>query len=296
MKSCYYCGAKIEDDADFCTECGNELPDCTCPQCGADVRDGDNFCQNCGYDLINDVGVEVEDNDDSSINPSEYEEISPKSKKLLPIIIGLLVLVLIGGGWYFYNSNKFPVQQETTPRDSISETVDKSSTTVEDEISDVHSEEYIKHRLQQICNEVPSTSVATIINSFFSDSFKQRYKAVCSKYGSEDNDGMGFFGLYFWSGGGVQDNEIQSINALKVENKTDLSALATVQDVIINENEEYKRTKQVKLVFENGDWFIDDINNHKSGMTEYLNEDTMQEEQEEQETSIDNEDITVEDE
>jgi hypothetical protein len=31
MKKCYYCGVEIEDDADFCTACGSELPDCTCP-------------------------------------------------------------------------------------------------------------------------------------------------------------------------------------------------------------------------------------------------------------------------
>jgi uncharacterized membrane protein YvbJ len=113
MKKCYYCGVEIEDDADFCTACGSELPDCTCPQCGADVRDDDNYCQNCGYDLLNDEGVEVYDESgDGVVDTLEEVEESPKSKIIIPIVVGIIALALIGG-WYFLGaSNKQKGQKQ----------------------------------------------------------------------------------------------------------------------------------------------------------------------------------------
>ncbi len=49
MKQCLNCGAQIEDDSRFCTECGKEFPQgSVCPHCGAVVNEGDAFCQKCG--------------------------------------------------------------------------------------------------------------------------------------------------------------------------------------------------------------------------------------------------------
>ena len=128
MKKCYYCGAEIDDDADFCTECGNELPDCTCPQCGADVRDEDNFCQNCGYDLLNDEGVEVDDKScDGVVDTLEEVEESPKSKIIIPIVIGIIALALIGG-WYFFGSNSSQEDKDTQPLVTDSISVDSDTT------------------------------------------------------------------------------------------------------------------------------------------------------------------------
>ena len=103
MKKCYFCGHEIEDDADFCTECGNELPDSTCPQCGADVDDNDNYCQNCGYDLANDEGVVVEEdsgNGGGIDGMVEEEPLTPNTFKFL--VIGIILALLLGGGWYGY--------------------------------------------------------------------------------------------------------------------------------------------------------------------------------------------------
>ncbi len=273
MKKCYYCGVEIEDDADFCTACGSELPDCTCPQCGADVRDDDNYCQNCGYDLLNDEGVEVDDeSNDGVVDTLEEVEESPKSKIIIPIVVGIIALALIGG-WYFLGSNNTTEgSKAAVVSDSDSIIVDSDS--IVEDINDVHSEAYIKHRLQQICDGVPSTPEKTFVNKYFSESFKKLYNAVNEKYDNEyPESDMGYFGSYFWSNSGsVDDSNINSVTVLEVELITESTALATVQDYVkYGKNDELKNSKQIKLVFENDDWFIDDFNDYKSNMEEYIN-------------------------
>ena len=52
MKKCSYCGAQMNDDSLFCTECGKPIPQgCVCPHCGASMNEGDVFCQSCGQVL-----------------------------------------------------------------------------------------------------------------------------------------------------------------------------------------------------------------------------------------------------
>jgi len=61
-------------------------------------------------------------------------------------------------------------------------------------------------------------------------------------------------------------------------NITELSALATVQDLIMfNEDNESKNSKDVHLVFEDGDWYINDLSDYSGSrmskrMQEYLDD------------------------
>ena len=284
MKKCYYCGVEIEDDADFCTACGSELPDCTCPQCGADVRDDDNYCQNCGYDLLNDEGVEVDDESgDGVVDTLEEVEESPKSKYIIPIVVGIIALALIGG-WYFLGSNNTTEgSKAAVVSDSDSIIVDSDS--IVEDISDVHSEAYIKHRLQQICDQIPSTPEKELVNKYFSESFRKLYNAVIEEDKRIESEGnLGFFDFVFWTGG--QDGDLESVTVLEVEKTAELAALATVQDLVrFGENDESKSSKQLNLVFENGDWFIDDFNSYCYRMEEYLNADNGNKSQEEVEVT-----------
>ena len=69
----------------FCVNCGNEL------------KDGANFCPKCGF------------------STTEKKDTSTNYKKIIiPIAIGLIVLALIGGGWYGYKeySEKKLTQEE----------------------------------------------------------------------------------------------------------------------------------------------------------------------------------------
>ena len=141
MKICPNCGAQMNDDSLFCTECGKQIPQgIVCPHCGVSLNEGDVFCQSCGKrvddspstDMSNLThnscpycGASINEGDvfcencgrnlsDGSIGfiPSEiqqetYLEEESSSKKILPIILGILAIAIIGGGvWYWSSKNK----------------------------------------------------------------------------------------------------------------------------------------------------------------------------------------------
>jgi len=49
VKKCPKCGHTLDEDANFCSNCGYALkgPD-KCPHCGADLPPGAKFCTKCG--------------------------------------------------------------------------------------------------------------------------------------------------------------------------------------------------------------------------------------------------------
>ena len=52
MKICKNCKKTFNDEAVFCTECGEKLVEhCKCPRCGAETDPKSHFCSQCGYDL-----------------------------------------------------------------------------------------------------------------------------------------------------------------------------------------------------------------------------------------------------
>ena len=52
MKKCTKCGKTFDDDAVFCTSCGERLVSGNaCPRCGNIISEDDAFCGHCGYNL-----------------------------------------------------------------------------------------------------------------------------------------------------------------------------------------------------------------------------------------------------
>lgn len=51
IRVCIKCGTPLEDDIDFCPECGQRIywDENVCPQCGNPRTDGAVFCMSCGY-------------------------------------------------------------------------------------------------------------------------------------------------------------------------------------------------------------------------------------------------------
>ena len=284
MKKCIYCGAELADDSLFCSECGKRIDDVLstddkqiqgqCPQCGADVSEGDTFCQECGYNLVSGEEKTINtDYEDVGRNVVEETESSSKSKYTMLVIVGIIALALIGG-WYFLGAgNTTEGSTAAVVSDSDSIIVDSDSIIVEEDISDVHSEAYIKHRLQQICDQIPSTPEKELVNQYFSESFRKLYNAVIEEDKRIESEGsVGFFVSAFWTGG--QDGDLESVTVLEVGKTAELAALATVQDLVrLGKNDESKSSKQLNLVFENGDWFIDDFNSYCYRMEEFLTSD-----------------------
>lgn len=73
---CSNCGAQIEENIKFCTECGNkmestELEKLKCPNCSAELPKNTKFCTECG----------------TKIAEEPKEVICPKCSKKLPVDI-----------------------------------------------------------------------------------------------------------------------------------------------------------------------------------------------------------------
>ena len=163
MKKCPFCGAELNDDNLFCTECGKEFPKgVLCPHCGTSVNEGDVFCTKCGKSI---TGNESEDMKESqSIEVDSYYEDDSLLKKYLPYILGGFVALVIIGGLYYCSSN-----QKTTEivekGDSISESLDS-----------IMSEEPVDEI------DYPIKQLASVMNKYtFVDGFHEGLAAVCNQ-------------------------------------------------------------------------------------------------------------------
>ncbi len=175
MKQCPYCGAQVNDDCLFCTECGRPIPqgdvcphcgasvnesdvfcqscgkrvdekpsmdvsDTTqkkCPYCGASVNDGDVFCENCGRNLA-DGSIGFATNEVRQENYVEEDSSSNNMKVIIPIIIGvLLLLALIGGGWWYWKTGPSITSNKEMKPTLDTDSVEEMITSANDSIEEV---------------------------------------------------------------------------------------------------------------------------------------------------------------
>ena len=133
MNNCIYCGAPLDDDSQFCANCGKkiEVQGKTCPRCGAEIEEDATFCSKCGIRL--DAQTEPPATTPHVIIPetSSQEEIvyeweNEKNRKWWYIIGGIIVVALAAFGWYYYSQNHEP--QEV---DNVELTPEKETSFVE---------------------------------------------------------------------------------------------------------------------------------------------------------------------
>ena len=148
MKKCPNCGALVNEDYLFCTECGNKFPQGNvCPHCGTLVKDGDVFCRNCGKKL--DGQTDIKKNmpliktSEENITDEEYDTSEENVAQehtwginelsiwdFYKIIRGLVVVIIIGSGLWLILS-----------KDNDSSTKQSEKTAVkENPITDVKNE------------------------------------------------------------------------------------------------------------------------------------------------------------
>ena len=125
MRTCSNCGAQLDNDALFCTECGTKVEAYgkVCPNCGATIDDDSLFCAECGtkLDVSQPQPAESPVVENQVITPSEpvikVEEKSWFSKNkawvlpvgavaiLVPIII--CAIMFLGSTYHHLRNNVF---------------------------------------------------------------------------------------------------------------------------------------------------------------------------------------------
>ena len=149
MRTCSNCGAPLDNDALFCTECGTkvEIPRNVCPNCGAGVEDGQAFCTECGTPL-NAVSaanapihapVEQPLTDYTQTQSGSDNIVVAPEKKINPwiyAIAGIFVVFLLAlGGKYLLNKNgdgdDVEIEQTQIVHLSLSGSVDKYPITMQ---------------------------------------------------------------------------------------------------------------------------------------------------------------------
>lgn len=108
MYSCVYCGAPLDDDSQFCANCGKKIK--LCPRCGTVLKDGSLFCAKCGTRLDEQnvpvikspqVAYPVTSQQEEAVVVDEWEE--ENNKKWWYLIGGIAVFIILTVSWYGYN-------------------------------------------------------------------------------------------------------------------------------------------------------------------------------------------------
>ena len=131
MNECKYCGAPLDDDSQFCANCGKKIEPQgkTCPCCRAEVEDDSAFCSKCGTRLNSQIVPPVNTSQIVTTLPSQeeaaeeenvYEWEEEKDRKWWYIIGGIVVAaILFIGGYYLYMHNNKSVSPSNVERRTI---------------------------------------------------------------------------------------------------------------------------------------------------------------------------------
>ena len=248
---CKYCNAEIEQDALFCPNCGKDLSKFNkCVKCGELLDNETAFCPHCGAEQ-----PRIE----------EVVEGPANSNKWFWIVGAILLIgVLAGGGYYFMgNRSATSLSAYSQETDSIEEIVDST-------IVDIHSTEGINARLNEIFSKGLRMSDEDVVKTFFSEEFRNLYRMV-----DEVDRNRGEIG--FWNGGlwdGRQDDDPNAFEIVRIYTSSPQEADIVVNLIFNLENRHSEAKVSMSLVFENGNWFIDDISDmrYKDQMKDYIKE------------------------
>ena len=313
MKVCPQCKTPLEDDELFCHECGTkqeikevslvgepqELEREKCVHCGETIEADSIFCPFCGRPQ----DVEEEQKEGPQQEPSEqpkqperplepqepgaeeqptyeYEE-EKKSKTLLWVLLALLIVG--GAGWYFFikdSGNSMYESQVDT--DSIEEIVDSI---YDEEAYDAFSVEGVQTRLNDILSKALMMREDDAVRTYFSEEFRGLYARVAEK--DSHLDGPGFWNGNIWDGG--QGGDPGKYTIIRVGSPNDNKADAGVKFSYDMVDYHSDNLITIELVFENGDWYIDDVDANKQGMITYLKDEDSSSDTDEVNNSQDSE-------
>jgi hypothetical protein len=164
---------------------------------------------------------------------------------------------------------------DTIPHRSISSTdglvaaVDSDSIAVvdvADDSNDILSEDFIKARMQEICDAFNSTDMSEerVVEKYFSSEFRKMYSTIDVL----EKSGKGHDGL--WYSGGFFNGSSEGVDKVSVgQIQSIYQDVASADFVYHSEGGDYTQT--ARFVLEDENWYIDDLCNRKSDMKEYIN-------------------------
>lgn len=275
---CKYCNADIEQDAQFCPNCGKDLSKFNrCVNCG-ELLDRDTvFCPYCGTEQTK--KDEVIEQKQNSFNEPQQEELvdtpqpyeETKSKKGLWIFGAILLLcAIVGAGYYFFN-----MSGGNDAYIAASDTIEADAGSAEN-VSDLHSVEGIKTRLDEIISKGMSMSDEEAVKKYFSKDYQEIFFKVedYDKKNVPQGD-IGFWDMSIWGDGQGGIGNFHSV-IKDVKNVTENKASAIVE-YISDDNMGEKLVTLFDLCYEDDNWRIDEIKDdngfiYKKKMKEYLEE------------------------
>ena len=307
MKECINCKAMLEDDELYCHECGvkqeiqepevqaeetqSEPDGKKCIHCGETIEADSLFCPFCGKSQEEEKEQEEEaQNESINEEPAQEEpkEEKPTSHEVEPDVthdepayeegeekgsqkwLWILLVLLIAGaaGWYFFikDSGKI-IYEPQVDTDSIEEIVDSI---YDEEAYDAFSVEGVQSRLNDILSKALMMRDDDAVRTYFSEEFKGLYARVAEK--DSHLDGPGFWNGSIWDGG--QDGGPGKYTIVRVSSPNNNKADAGVKFSYDMEDYHSDNLITIELVFENGDWYIDDVDANKQRMITYLKEDS----------------------
>lgn len=187
------------------------------------------------------------DKNGNEVIPCIYEEASPFSEGLAIVKIGGVIGVIDKNGKHTFDYN---IENESNLTDEI------------------HSEEFIKKNLEDVCKAYndPNTSEEKLINTYFSKEFKKMYYTINDYERENDSDGP-------WYSGGFLDGSSEIIDKMAIGQIQKIEENYSSADFVFYCGDS-KYIETVKLVLEDGNWFVDDICNRKKEMKDHIEEMT----------------------
>lgn len=294
---CFNCGGHIKSGALFCPHCGakqqriesnaTEQPIQETPIVSTNEEVITEQPQNIAElserpiedDAVNkrhnDNNHIHESSDDNLANTIEPYESGRSSKKWLWILGIILLLGIVGGGWYFFNEGYFG-KKAMAPTEEATDSIAENDSIFEEEY-DIHSVEGVKQCMTAILNKGLYMSDEDAVKAYFSNEFKDVYNKVVEYDKKNIPEGeLGFWDFSLWGDGQGGLGKFH-FDIKDVKNVKESTALVLV-DYISDEFDNLKCPTIFNLVFENGSWVIDEVtdeNNYsyKEAMIKYLDKE-----------------------
>ena len=200
-------------------------------------------------------------NDEHVVNVDDSQ--NHGNKKTYMIIIGVVALLFLIVGLFSNNSSPSEHNDGVAVNDSVAN--------VDSVEVDIMSAEYITKYLEETLNNAINEKEKRAVEKYFTKEFIKLYKDVDEFDTRTIEPGtLGFWNFDFWTGG-QEDGELQNVKVLEVNERTGNSAVAIVQyQIKLGNYDEMKVSKEFTLLFEGGEWRIDDFDNYKWRFENYL--------------------------